>query len=392
MPGPLEGVRVVDCTAIVSGPYSTMLLADQGADVIKVEVPGVGDLVRYAGRLRGGMGPSFAVLNRGKRSLVLDLRDERGRAILRRLVARADVFAQNFRPGAAERVGMGYEDLRRVNPELIYVSISGFGESGPYTAKRVYDPVIQALSGMAAVQADPSTRAPDLVRNIVCDKVTGLMAAQAITAALLARARGGGGQHIRLAMLDAALAFLWPDAMANETFVGAEPGLLLADFYRITRTADGFMTWYTASDREFAGLCRALERPEWASDPRFATLAERQRHLLALMPMLDLEFAKRSTQDLLRALEAEDVPCARIQSVREAVADPQVAANGAVVESEHPRAGRIREPAPAARFERTPARAGGPAPGLGEHTDEILSDLGLDAAEIAALRDAGVVA
>ena len=392
MPGPLEGIRIVDCTAIVSGPFCTMLLADQGAEVIKVEVPGAGDLVRYAGTLRGGMAPGFAVLNRGKRSLVLDLRQEQGREVLRRLVARADVFAQNFRPGAAERAGMAYEDLRAVNPDLIYVSISGFGETGPYSGKRVYDPIIQALSGMAAVQADPTTRVPDLVRNIVCDKVTGLTAAQAVTAALFARERGRGGQHIRLAMLDAAIGFLWPDAMANETWVGAEPGYLLSDSYRVTRSADGFMTWYTVSDREFAGLCRALGHVEWASDPRFATLAERVRNLLVLQPLIELEFAKRSTQELLRALEAEDVPCARVQSIREALVDPQVIANGTVVESEHPRAGRMRQPSPAARFERTPARVGGPAPELGEHGDEILAELGLARSEIDALRAAGVVA
>ncbi len=392
MPGPLEGVRVVDCTAIVSGPFGTMLLADQGADVIKVEVPGIGDLVRYAGALQGGMSGGFAVLNRGKRSLVLDLGDERGRTVLHRLIARADVFAQNFRPGAAERAGMGYEALRKVNPELVYLSISGFGESGPYAGKRVYDPIIQGLSGMAAAQANPATREPDLVRNIVCDKVTGLLAAQAVTAALFARSRGAGGQHIRLAMLDAAIAFLWPDAMANETWIGAPPGLLLSDFYRVTRTADGFMTWFTAADREFAGLCRALGRPEWAADPRFATLAERQKNLLELQPLLEQEFAKRSTKDLLRALEAEDVPCAPVQSVREAIADPQVVANQSVLESEHPRGGRLREPAPAARFERTPARAGGPAPALGEHSDEILAEIGFAPAEIAALRAARVVA
>ena len=226
----------------------------------------------------------------------------------------------------------------------------------------------------------------------MCDKVTGLTAAQAITAALFARERGSGGQHIRLAMLDAAIAFLWCDSMANETWIGAEPGLLISDFYRVTRTADGYMTWFTASDREFAGLCRALGRVEWASDPRFATLLERVRNLLVLFPQIELEFAKRSTDDLVRALEAEDVPCARVNSVREALVDPQVVANGTVVESEHPRAGRMRQATPAARFERTPARVGGPAPGLGEHTDEILSELGLERGEIAALREARIVA
>ncbi len=392
MAGPLEGVRVVDCTAIVSGPLCTMLLADQGADVIKVEVPGAGDLVRYTGAARGGISAPFATLNRGKRSLVLNLQDERARRILRDLVGRADVFAQNFRPGAAERVGMGYEALAAINPALVYVSISGFGESGPYAGRRVYDPIIQALSGMAAAQAAPGTTTPDLVRNIVCDKVTGLTAAQAITAALFARERGAGGQHLRLSMLDAAIAFLWPDAMANETFVGAPPGMSLSAIYRVTPTADGCLTWFAVSDAEFAAACRVLGRDELTADPRFAKLQTRANHLEELFPILEAEFARRKTDELLRALEAADVPCARVNSVPEVLSDPQVLANGTVVESELPRTGRTRQPRPAARFERTPARIGAQAPALGEHTDEILRELGLSAAAIADLRAASVVA
>src|SRR5713101_2664154 len=208
MPGPLNGFRIVDVTQMVSGPMATMMLADQGADVIKVEPPGIGDLTRaLAGRHRG-MSPVFAIVNRNKRSIVIDLKTARGLELLKQLVATADIFIQNFRPGAADRMGLGEEALRAVKPNLIYVSISGFGERGPYVHKRTYDPVIQALSGLASIQADPDGR-PRMMRVIVPDKVTALTAAQAMTAALLARERNGAGQHVRLAMLDAVIAFIW---------------------------------------------------------------------------------------------------------------------------------------------------------------------------------------
>ncbi|MEE8556522.1 MAG: CoA transferase, partial [Myxococcota bacterium] len=185
MPGPLDGFRVIDVTAMVSGPLATMMLGDQGADVIKVEAPGTGDLVRGIGSAPGGIAPIFATTNRNKRSIVVNLKDPQGVSLVKRLVAGADVFVQNFRPGRVERLGLGEAELRRVRPDLIYVSISGFGEKGPYTHKRVYDPVVQALSGLASIQADRSTGRPHMVRTIIPDKLTALTAAQAITAALL---------------------------------------------------------------------------------------------------------------------------------------------------------------------------------------------------------------
>jgi crotonobetainyl-CoA:carnitine CoA-transferase CaiB-like acyl-CoA transferase len=393
MAGPLDGIRVIDLTAIVSGPHCTMLLADQGAEVIKVEPPGGGDLVRYAGTSRGGLSATFAVLNRGKRSVALDLRERRGVEILHELVRRADVFAENFRPGAVDRIGIGYEALREIRPELIYLSISGFGRDGPYARKRVYDPIIQALSGMASVQAHPEIGEPDLLRNIVCDKVSGVFAAQAVCAALFARERGAGGQHLALSMLDAAIGFLWSDGMSQETLLGedVQAGVTLADFYQVTRTADGFMTWFTVSDTEFQGLCRVVGHPEWAADPRFATLLKRTENVLELMPALKEEFAKRPTTELIAALEAEDVPCAPINAVREIADDPQVRHSRTLEESDHPRAGRMRQPRPTVHFETTPARIAGPAPMLGEHTDEVLGELGIGGQELASLRADGVV-
>ena len=213
MPGALDGFRIIDVTQMVSGPMATMMLADQGADVIKVEPPGTGDLTRALAGRRRGMSPPFAVINRNKRSIAIDLKTARGLELMKRMVAGADLFVQNFRPGAIERIGLGEAVLRQINPDLVYVSISGFGESGPYVHKRTYDPVIQALSGLASIQRDTDGR-PRMIRVIVPDKVTALTAAQAITAALLARERTGKGQHVRLAMLDAVIAFMWPESMA----------------------------------------------------------------------------------------------------------------------------------------------------------------------------------
>ena len=388
MPGPLDGIRVVDLTSMVSGPLATAVLADQGADVIKVEPPGNGDLIRQIGCSRGGISAIFSTLNRNKRSLVLDLGQPRGLELLLALVARADVFVQNFRPGVAERMGIGEAALRRVAPDLVYVSISGFGETGPYAQRRVYDIVIQALSGMAASQADPITGRPELVRNIVADKATALVAAQAITAALFARERGAGGQHVRLAMLDATIAFLWPDVMQAQTFLGpgATPPASLAGVLSVRRTADGFMTIFAIADSEFAGLCRALSRPELALDERFRDTAGRMRHADALAAFLDEATRAQSTASLCARLEAEDVPYAPVNRLETLHEDVQVVANALLVEMEHPRAGRLRTPRPVARFDVTPASLRCPAPSLGEHGGEVLRELGLCASEIEDLR------
>jgi crotonobetainyl-CoA:carnitine CoA-transferase CaiB-like acyl-CoA transferase len=388
VPGPLAGIRVVDLTAMVSGPMATAVLADQGADVIKVEPPGAGDLIRHIGCSRGGISAIFNTLNRNKRSLVLDLSQRRGLAALLALVAKADVFVQNFRPGVAERMGLGEAALRKLAPDLVYVSISGFGESGPYAQRRVYDIVIQALSGLAASQADPRTGEPDLVRNIVADKATALVAAQAITAALFARERGAGGQHVRLAMLDATIAFLWPDTMQEHTFLGAgvTPPASLAGFLSVRRTADGFMTIFAIADEEFAGLCRALGRPELIRDERFLDTAGRMRHADVLARLLDEATHSQTTASLCAKLDAEDVPHAPVNRLEALHEDAQVVANALIVEVEHPTAGRLRTPRPVARFGATPATLRRPAPSLGEHGAEVLREIGIAESEIEALR------
>jgi len=396
MDGPLEGYRIVDLTALVSGPIATMMLAEQGADVIKVEPPGQGDLVRAIGGARSGITPLFATSNRSKRSISIDLKQPEGVALLKRLVATADVFVQNFRPGTAERMGVGESALRAVAPSLIYVSISGFGEKGPYAQQRVYDPIIQAASGLAAVQRDRETGRPRMVRTIVADKLTALTAAQAMTAALLSRERTGEGQHVRLAMLDAMVSFLWPEAMLDYTFVkdGDESGRQGSKPQArdlVFETSDGFITAGTVSDVEWAGFARAAQRPELVDDPLFATGTARVENWDERLELMSEIFCTDSTAHWLERLDAEQVPCTPILERHELLTDAQIAANELIEEVDHPQAGRIRHIRPAARFDRTAARVRGFAPMLGQHTDEVLAEIGIDEPELASLRAAGTV-
>lgn len=388
--GPLHGIRVLDMSVMISGPLAAMVLAEQGADVIKVESPGLGDLMRFLGSNKAGMTGIFAGTNRGKRSLVVDVKMAAGLDIVRRLVANTDVLIQNFRPGAMERLGLGYDDLRLINPRLVYVSISGFGPDGPKSDQRVYDNVIQASSGLAAVQTD-QTGAPSLFRTLLCDKVTSLTAAQAITAALFARERGAAeGQHIVLAMLDAAIAFLWPDSAMDVMLLDEDVTRTrtIGAGYNVTAFADGFAAVSAVSDSEFAGYFRALGHPELCDDERFATMGQRMRHLRVLGPLLQ-QYARATTlADFLAASAEHQVPAAAIVSLADLPDDEQVLHNGIFTVREHPLAGTIRDPRPAPRFSATPATLGDHAPSYGQHSDEIIAELGLDPA---ALRATGVI-
>lgn len=389
MSGPLTGVRVLDLTSMVSGPVATMLLGDQGADVIKVE-PLTGDLVRYMGPNRDGLTSGFISSNRNKRSIAVDLKQEAGMDVVKRLAATSDVFVQNFRPGAIERMGLGEDVVREIRPDIVYVSISGFGETGPYAHKRVYDPVIQALSGLAAIQRDRETGRPKMVRTIIPDKTTALTAAQAITAALFARERSGEGQHVKLAMLDTMVAYLWPEGMAGFTFIGKEVKAARAQFAQdlIFATTDGFITAGAVSDAEWQGMCRALEREEWIDDERFNTPNGRIVNVQERLRLTAEVLETRSSAEWLARLDAAGVPCAPVLDRHEVFEHEQVRINEMVEELDHPVAGRIRQPRPAARFDRTPAGIHRHAPMLGEHTDELLQEMGLDAD---ALRAAGVI-
>jgi crotonobetainyl-CoA:carnitine CoA-transferase CaiB-like acyl-CoA transferase len=386
MPGPLAGVKVLDLTSVVSGPLATMFLADQGAEVIKIEPLG-GDITRRSRQsisASGEFSALFVSTNRGKRSLALDLKRPEAAAIMRRLVAGADVLVQNFRPGTMQRLGLDEPTLRNANRRLIYVSISGVGESGPYAGKRVYDPIIQGLSGFADIQSDPATRRPQMIRTIVADKTTAIFAAQAITAALFARERTGEGQHIRLAMLDTMIAYLWPEAMTQYTVVGRENSTAdpVARPDLIFETTDGYITVGTISDSEWHGFCAAAERPDLAEDPRFSTPGGRAVNATERILLMAEVIKGRSAADWLERLDANDAPSAPVLRRNEVITNEQVVVRELIAELDHPDIGRVRQAKPAARFDRTPACIRGPAPRIGEHSAAILAELRFEPAEI----------
>ncbi len=393
MRGPLDGYRILDTTTMLSGPWATMILADQGADVIKIEAPERGDHVRHLGNRRGGMSAMFLNINRNKRSVAIDLRTEDGVGLLKRIAVGADVFVQNFRPGVVERLGIGERDLRKIAPEIIYASISGFGENGPWAHKPAYDPIIQALSGLTTVQGGSDTERPRLVRTVLADKLSAVVASQAITAALVARERTGQGQHVRVSMLDAMLSFLWASDMSVQTYPdnrqGSQPTASFIDL--IYETKDGYMTVAVMSDKEWAGLTRALERREWLNDPRFATPVARDKNVDERLRLTQEVLRTRSTAEWMERLEAEDVPCAPVLTRDGVTRHPQVIASDVVVEFDHPSAGHVRQTRAPARFDKTPTSIRFGAPRLGEHTRELLAELGLTALEIRDLELKGVI-
>jgi crotonobetainyl-CoA:carnitine CoA-transferase CaiB-like acyl-CoA transferase len=372
---------------------ATVLLADQGADVIKVEAP-QGDIIRRMGLGKNNLSPGFVSANRGKRSICIDLKEPAGVAIVKKLIVDADVFIQNFRPGAIERMGLSYDVMSVLNPRLLYVSVSGFGETGPYAHKRVYDPVIQALTGLPDVQADSATSRPKMVRTIIPDKVSALTTAQAITAGLLERERGSGeGQHIKVAMIDATISFLWPEALGGLTMVGGEKnvrrGQLAQDL--IFETKDGYITCGAVSDSEWKGMCAALEQPHWLDDERFSTPMGRVANAKERIDSMGDVLKSRTSADWLERLDANDVPCAPVLSRPEILENEQVKANKLISQYEHPGLGQIRQPRPGAKFSRSDMRKEPIAPALGQHSEEILRDLGLSGAEIRELVDKGIV-
>jgi crotonobetainyl-CoA:carnitine CoA-transferase CaiB-like acyl-CoA transferase len=386
MAGPLDAVRVLDLTTMVAGPVATRMLADQGADVIKIEAPN-GDLMRHFNPIRNGMSASFLSCNRNKRSLAVDLKAAQGLTIVRKLIATADVLVHNFRPGAAERIGLGEDAVRGIRRDIVYVSISGFGDNGPYAGQRAYDPVIQALCGLAEIQTDRDTGRPRMVRTIIADKTTALTAAQAITAALFARERSGQGQHVRIAMLDAMISYLWPEAMPSLTFVGDERDPSESDMGPdlVFATQDRYITAAALSDDEWAGMCRALNRQDLIDDPRFNTAGARSRNAVERREITAAELEKWLASEILPRLLANDVPAAPVLSRFELLQDGQVQANHILEEYESLVFGRVRQPRPAARFDHTPADVHELAPLLGADNATILSELGYSEDDVARL-------
>ena len=392
MHAPFQGIKVVDLSAVVSGPMATGILADQGAQVIKVEAQG-GDLTRVIGPAAGDLTPLFMAINRGKRSIVLDLKQAAGQAILKELVAQADVLVENFRPGALDRLGFSYDAVKAYNPRLVYLSISGFGHSGPFANYRVYDPVIQAVSGFAAAHPDNETGEPKLLQTLLCDKITALTAAQALSAALLARHRSGEGQKIELSMLDAAVSFLWPEALYNHAYIDT-PRPAVPEFgasQRLWQCRDGWLAMITPQNDEFVAMCRVLGVPDLIQQAPFSTILARRDNANALRALLDPLVAQRSVDSLVAELGAAGVPVGKVNNKADLANDPQIQHNRTLVDTVYPDIGRVRAPRNAAVFSAASPDTPPLAAHLGEHTREVLTELGKSAADIDALYASGAV-
>jgi len=379
--GPLTGYRILELGANISVPWATMLLGDQGADVIKLEVAS-GDATRVAGNSRMGveaMATMFLNSNRNKRSLVLDMKSEEGQRSARTIAAKCDVIVQNFRPGVADRLGIGYDALKQLRPDIIYVSVDGLGSKGRGATRRVYDVVVQGLAGYAAMQASGGTGEPTMINSTITDKIAALAVFQAVTAALLVRERRGIGQHVQISMLDAAIAFLWPDAMTNATLSGEgiRRGVVPASVRFIFPTADGHIIVGMFAPPEWKGLCLAIERPDLIDDPRFVTLKERLINVDAMNEVLATAFLGRPTKDWTDRLEAQDAVFAPVNSPDTVPDDPYVVALGTIETYEHPLIGTYRQAVHPAKFEKTPASIRRHAPQLGADTDEVLKEFQL---------------
>jgi len=388
---PLDGFTIIDLSQIVSGPMATMMLGEQGADVVKVE-PLDGELLRVGDP--NGLGMTYNNFNRAKRSVSVDLSTDDGREIVLGLCRTADVFVENFRPGVLAKLGLSADDVRAVNDDIITVSITGFGPDGPYAERTALDPVIQAYLGMIDGQVSEALPLPDLIRTLVADKASAYTAAQAITAALLARERGAGGQHLEIPMLDATMAWWWPDGMSDHTGAEGQPGPRVCDRYTLTPTADGQVTFYAAKIGHVVGLLRAVGRNDMADDPKYNTLGvyvEHPERAIEVWEIIAESVAQLSTDDAVAFISAEQVPVGPVLRRDQVVDDPQVQHNETLVEWDHPVAGRLRQSRPPVRFGATPTDLVPLVAGIGEHTDEVLRAAGHGDDAIAALRNRGVI-
>ena len=382
--GPLTGIKVIDLTAMVSGPVATMMLGDQGADVIKIE-PLSGELMRSVGAPNNGMTTSFLCSNRSKRSLTINLKDIEGINIIKKLIKNADVIVQNFRPGTMKRMGLSYEEVKKINSNIIYTSISGFGDKGPYSKQRVYDPVIQALSGLADIQRDQETKFPKMVRTIIPDKTTGMAAAQAISSALFYRERYGKGQHIKLAMLDVMIAYLWPEGSSSLSFVGKEsdPSSGQMGLDLVFETNDNkFITAGAVTDKEWLGMCNAFDRKDLLVDPRFNTPRSRFDNKTERRLIVAQEIKKHKANDILQKLATNEVPSAPILNREELIENEQVLQNKIIEFHDSNIFGKIRSPRPAPIYSESPLSGEQLAPLLGENSIEILKELNYSDDEI----------
>lgn len=390
---PLKGIKILDLSTAFSGPICTTLLSDQGAQVIKVENVGLGEVTRYSGSSRNGMSGLFHLANRGKRSLALNMKDARGIEIVKKLIASSDVIIQNLRHGAVERLGIDYTAAKAVNPEIIYLSISGYGNRGDLAESPVYDNVMQAFSGFADLERNEKSPEPTLVQNMVADKVTALNSAQAISAALYARSNGRGGQHIEVSMLDCAVNFLWVDSAMEAALPGegSMPMIPTAKKAEVMLFKNGAASLSPLTNEAFHCVCETLQVD--GSDPRLKTTLDRMANT-ELFQEVKQQWQENAllmdVDEVIGKLQAADVPCAKVHSLAELPEHPQVKAVELFQHSDHPVMGEFIEPRPAALFSVTEASIGDGAPTHGQHTDIILEELGMKA-EISELKTLGIV-
>ena len=392
---PLHGVRVIDCTQIMAGPFCTMLLGDLGADVIKIEKPGGGDDVRRSGPpFINGESAAFLSINRNKRSIVLDLKSEDGKSVVRRMAKSADVLVQNLRPGTMDRLGLGYDAIRQINPALVYATITGFGATGPDSDKAGLDLVTQGAAGLMSITGHPD--APPVKIGVpITDLNAGMYAALGVLSAYINRLNTGQGQHVDTSLLEAGLAYtIWESAIYFATGESPGPpgsGHPLSAPYQAFATKDGHINLGGANQANWERLCPAIGLPDLVRDPRFATNADRNANLAALVEILDEAFAARSTSEWTEVLNAAGVPAGPIHDMSEVYSDPQVLARDMVAEMDHPTAGKVRNIGIPLKLSETPGTIRRPAPTLGQHTDKVLAEFGYSEEDIASLRDRSVV-
>ncbi len=394
MPGPLDGIKVVDMTRVLAGPFCTMTLADLGAEVIKIERPDGGDDSRAFGPHQHGESAYFMSINRGKKSLTLDLKSEKGREILIKLVKQADVLVENFKPGVMKKLGIDYEALSQINPRLIYCASSGFGHTGPYSSRPAYDLIIQGMGGLMSITG-PDASQPTKVGSSIADIFAGVFSVIGILSALYAREKTGRGQMVDIAMLDCMVSIL-ENAVARYTVSGVDPVPIgnrhpsIAPFSSV-KTADGFINIACGNDSLWKKLCEIIERPDLAADSRYETNHSRCEHMPDLLPALNESMCKKPSTYWLEKLEAGHVPAGPINSISHVLSDPQVLARNMLVELMHPVAGKVKIPGSPVKLSATPAEVRSPAPVLGQHNEEILHMLGYTLDQIEDMRSSRVI-
>ena len=385
MSGPYEGIRVLELTSTVSGPFAGMMLADQGAEVIKVEPPGIGDLARFMGTIKDGMGAMFSTLNRNKKCICLDFKNEEDLSVLKELVSTTDVLIENYRPGIVKKLGIDYESLSQINPDLIYCSISGYGQSGPYKEKKVYDPLIQGTVGIPHAQ---NIKSPELIRTIIYDKVTGLTSAQAISAALYQKAKGEGGQYIPISMMESALYYNWPDLMMNHTFDQGGINLgELADLFEVYETKDGGVVLIIiASDEVFSKFCNVFDL-SLHLDEKYNNLVSRIINKEELTTEINKVTKQLSCKDLESKMDLEGISASICNELHEVHKDPQIIEQGSIVEINHPELGVMRMPKPPANLKGQSSFPRSLAPILGHDNREVLTSINIDTGIIQRMED-----